>query len=40
MKSKEVRIVIKRISCNEFVVDGKVLDYLQLINWFREIITD
>ncbi len=39
-KSKEVRIVIKRINHNRFVVKNQEYDFLQLVNWFKGIITE
>jgi len=36
---KELRIVIKRINNNRFFVKDQEFDFLQLVNWFREIIT-
>lgn len=38
-KAKEIRITVKRINYNSFIVQNQVFDYLQLINWFRDIIT-
>jgi len=40
MKPKEVRILIKRINHNRFVVKNQEYDFLQLINWFKSIITE
>lgn len=39
-KVKEFQIVIKRINNNKFFVKGQEYDYLQLLMWFKEIITD
>lgn len=39
-KFKEFRVVIKRINNNRFFVKDQEYDYLQLLNWFKEIITD
>lgn len=36
---KDILIVIKRINCNRFIVGNQEFDFLQLINWFREITT-
>ncbi len=38
-KTKELKISIKRINCNYYIVKGKEYDYLELVNWFRDIIT-
>ena len=40
MKSKEVRILIKRINHNQFIVNNREYDFLQLVNWFKNIITE
>ena len=39
-KVKELQIVIKRINNNRFLVKDQEYDYLQLLMWFKEIITD
>lgn len=39
-KSKEVQILIKRINHNRFIVKNREYDFLQLINWFKNIITE
>lgn len=39
-KIKEMHIIVKRITCNRFIVCGKVMNYLELLNWFRDIVTE
>jgi hypothetical protein len=39
-KSKELHIIIKRISYNKYVVENETFDYMQLINWFKDYITE
>lgn len=39
-QAKELHIVIKRINNNKYILCGKILDYIQLINWFKDFITD
>lgn len=39
-KIKEVRIVVKRINNNQFIVKNQEFDFLQLANWFIQIVTD
>lgn len=39
-KIKEMHIVFKRINFNRFIVQGKVMNYLELVNWFRDIVTE
>jgi len=39
-KAKEIHIIVKRINCNRFIVHNHIFDYLQLVNWFRDIVTE
>jgi hypothetical protein len=39
-KVKETHIIVKRINCNRFIVHNQIFDYLQLVNWFRDIVTE
>jgi len=38
-KVKEMHIVVRRINRNRFIVQNQIFDYLQLVNWFKEIVT-
>lgn len=38
-KEKEISIVIRRVNYNHFIVKNHVLDFLQLVNWFKEFVT-
>lgn len=39
-KNKELHIIVKRINHNKFIVRNQMFDYLQLVNWFKEIISE
>ena len=39
MKAKKINVVINRINMNKYEIDGKVLDYFELINWFEDFVT-
>lgn len=39
-KVKELHILIKRINNNKYVVQDEILDYMQLINWFKDLVTE
>ncbi len=38
--TKEFRFVIRRISYNRFLVKNREFDYLQLVNWFKVMVTE
>jgi len=40
MKSKKLCILVNRINNNKFIVNNQVFDYSQLINWFKDVITE
>jgi hypothetical protein len=40
VKSKQFNIIVKRINNNRFIVQNQDFDYLQLLNWFKEVITE
>ncbi|MCX7843362.1 MAG: hypothetical protein N2489_09900 [Clostridia bacterium] len=40
IKTKEITIKIKRINANKYIVDGKQMDYLELVQWFKDKVTD
>lgn len=37
---KEMKISIKRINHNLFIVGKRSMNYLELITWFQELITE
>lgn len=38
--AKQLHLAIKQINYNRYIIEKQTYDYLQLINWFKKMITD